>query len=676
MTDLGIAGTIKQIKTTFKELTGMTKFPHLFDPITIGNTVFRNRIFASPNGYTNPDERNFPNEEMIAFYELKAKGGFASVTIGDCLVDSKTGGIISYQLPFDDLRCRPMMGRLARAITRHGAVASVELQHCGMFAHHVASQGGKIYGPVDAVNNQGFYAEAMSDEMIEYTIGCFAKSAAFAKEIGYGMVMLHGGHGWLLSQFMSPQLNTRKDRWGGSVENRMRFPLAVVEAVRRAVGPSFPIEFRMSGSECRGDRGYDIDEGVRIAKALDGKVDILHVSAGHHEDEEIYYITHPSMFMPDGALSEYAAEIKKHVRTPVATVGAFSDPYQMEEFVASGKADIINIGRGSLAEPELPIKALTGREDEINECLRCYACFATADAVKFFNCSLNPVIGLEYETKFDIAPKHLKRILVAGGGIAGMQAALTAADRGHEVILCEKSERLGGVLKCEADVSFKQKLHHYLKKQALLILRAPIDVRLNTEVTPELAREIRPDVIIGALGSRPIVPDIPGIDSAHVFSAEQVYLCPNLTGHNVVILGGGLVGVELAIHLTELGKKVTVIEMQDAPNYAGARLHGYVLDMKIRDLGIIVLLGTKAVKIMDDGVVVSSCQDNNASTIEAETVVYAVGMSPERETADALRDCALSHSWEFYQIGDCLNVKNMLEANQAGYHVARDIGKF
>lgn len=650
----------------------MTAFPHLFEPIVIGKTVFKNRLFASPNGYTNPDARNFPNEEMLGFYELKARGGFAAVTVGDCIVDSTAGSIVSYQLPFDDRRCRPMMGRLARAVNRHGAVASVELQHCGMYAHHVAAQGGKIYGPVNAINNQGFHAEAMTEEMIEHTIGCFADSAAFAKELGYGMVMLHGGHGWLLSQFLSPQLNSRRDRWGGTPENRLRFPLAVVEAVRRAVGPDFPIEFRMSGSECRGERGYDIDEGIRIAKAFDGKVDILHVSAGHHEDEEIYYITHPSMFMPDGALSAYAAAVKKHVKTPVATVGAFSDPYQMEEFIASGQADIINIGRGSLAEPDLPVKAQLGRHDEINQCLRCYACFSTADTVKYFQCSLNPVIGMEYEVKYDIPPRHLKKILVAGGGIAGMQAALTAAERGHTVILCEKKGELGGVLTCEKTVPFKKKLDSYLKKQALLIARAPIEVRLNTEVTPELALSLQPDVIIAALGARPVVPEIPGIRGPSVFSAEQVYHDPELAGGSVVILGGGLVGVELAVYLAGLGRKVTILEMLDALNYTGARLQGYVLDRKLEECAVTVLTGTRATGITNGGVAAVSGVGGEGRLLPADTVIYAAGMKPEREKAEALRTCAP----EFYQIGDCLTVKTMLEANQSGYHTARDIGRY
>jgi pyruvate/2-oxoglutarate dehydrogenase complex dihydrolipoamide dehydrogenase (E3) component len=363
--------------------------------------------------------------------------------------------------------------------------------------------------------------------------------------------------------------------------------------------------------------------------------------------------------------------VKKHVKTPVATVGAFSDPYQLEEILASGEADIINIGRGSLADPDLPVKALLGKEDEINRCLRCYACFAHADAVKYFACSLNPAVGSEVETKFDVPPRHLKRILVAGGGIAGMQAALTASARGHEVILCEKTDRLGGVLTCEAQVSFKKNLHLYLEKQIKLISGAPIEVRLNTAVTPELAEALKPDVIIAALGARPVVPDIPGIRNRNVFSAEELYRQPERAGARVAVIGGGLVGVELAVHLSALGRRVTVLEMTDRLNYTGARLHGYVLDQKIKELGITVMTGVFVTEILKEGVAVSA-ENGPAQTVFADTVVYAVGLKPERDAAQALRFVVP----EFYQIGDCLSPRNMLEANQAGYHTARDIGRY
>jgi 2,4-dienoyl-CoA reductase-like NADH-dependent reductase (Old Yellow Enzyme family) len=320
--------------------------------------------------------------------------------------------------------------------------------------------------------------EAMSEELILHIIEKFGLAAAWAKRCGFNMVTVHGGHGWLIAQFMSPKVNTRSDRWGGGFENRMRFPLAVVESIRKHVGSGFPIELRMSGSECSED-AYDLSEGIKIAKALDGKVDILHISAGHHEFEDTFLITHPSMFMEDGVNVKYAAEIKKHVKTPVATVGALTDPMMMEEIIASGKADIVQLGRQSIADPDLPIKARLGREDDIDRCMRCCMCFSGAGTHRYLQCAINPSIGRELEEKSAIPPRSKKRVLIAGGGVGGMQAALSASRLGHEVTLCEKADRLGGVLRCEEGVPFKARLEEYLDRQALRISRAPIALRLH-----------------------------------------------------------------------------------------------------------------------------------------------------------------------------------------------------
>jgi 2,4-dienoyl-CoA reductase-like NADH-dependent reductase (Old Yellow Enzyme family) len=362
--------------------------------------------------------------------------------------------VTKVEFPLDDPDQKGPLASLCKAITRHGAVASVELQHGGMYARTSGERLGYLWGPSGMmlpfrpggspqVKTDGTFIEVreMTEEMIGYTISRFGDAALFAKQRGFGMVMVHGGHGWLVSQFMSDRTNQRKDRWGGSLENRMRFPLAIIDDIRRKCGRDFPIEFRMSGSECNSE-GYDIDEGIELAKALDGKVDLLHVSAGNHEIFDVFFVTHPSMFHEDGCNVKYAAEIKKHVKTPVATVGALTDPEMMEEIIASGQADVVNLGRQLLADPDLPVKARTGRDDEINRCMRCYSCFSECDKSCHFLCAVNPVIGNEYETKFDVPPKIKKKVLVAGGGVAGMQAALTAAERGHAVILCEKTGEL------------------------------------------------------------------------------------------------------------------------------------------------------------------------------------------------------------------------------------------
>jgi 2,4-dienoyl-CoA reductase-like NADH-dependent reductase (Old Yellow Enzyme family)/thioredoxin reductase len=647
------------------------KYPHLFAPITLGNTVFRNRIFGSPTGPSNLSSHNYPTLETCAYYERKAMGGAASVCVGDCSVDSVHGRSASSRVGLDDPNTISSLGRLADSISRHGAIASVELQHGGSHSFGSVTDGNDVYGPVEYTDENGRRVLPMTEEHIEMTIRKFAEAAAWAKRCGFGMVTIHGGHGWLISQFVSPISNTRTDKWGGSsIENRCRLPIAICDAVRKAVGPGFPIEIRMSGSECH-PGGYDIDEGIAIAKQLDGHVDLIHVSAGSHEVWDVFTVTHPSMFLEDGVNVKYAAEIKKHVKQSyIATVGALAVPDLMEEIIASGKADVVEVARGLIADPDLPLKARTGREDDINTCMRCLACFSSLITKSQFLCAINPVIGHEVENKWQVQDAAKKKILVAGGGIAGMQAALTAAERGHDVILCEKSESLGGALRCEDGVPFKKHLAEYLERQARRVEKAAIDVRLGTPVTKALAEELRPDVIIAALGARPVVPRIKGIDGKNVCSAEEVYYHPEKAGKKVVILGGGLVGTELGIHLAMQGRDVTVIEMLPELNDGGNMLQGLSIRLEIRRLGIKVHLGTKALEITEKGVLGEG--PDGTALFEAETVIYAIGQKPLREEADALRFCAP----EFYQIGDCLAPKNIAEATRAAYNITRDIGRF
>jgi 2,4-dienoyl-CoA reductase-like NADH-dependent reductase (Old Yellow Enzyme family)/thioredoxin reductase len=643
------------------------KYPHLFEPIQVAGTAFRNRLFASPQGYYNIGPDLFPNDDMAGFYETKALGGFAAVCIGDCIVDWKNGRHYDWLFKFTDPTMQPGFSKIASAIARHGAVASAELSHAGMFSQASHTAGAPLYGPVEMENKYGHVME-MPEEMILDIIESYGKAAALAKQYGFGMVTIHGGHGWLLPQFWSKQLNTRKDKWGGSFENRMRLPLAVVDSIRRAVGRNFPIEFRMSGSETN-PNGYDIDEGIEFAKALDGRVDIIHVSTGNHEVEAATIITHPSMFLPDGANLKYAAAIKKHVKTPVAAVGAFTDPAHMEEVIVSGQADIIALGRQSLADPDLPIKARTGRDDEITKCMRCSTCFASAGAYRTFFCAVNPVIGHEKEARFLPPAREKKSVLVVGGGVAGMQAALTAAERGHSVILCEKSDRLGGVLLCEDQIPFKQKLKTYLEHQAHMLAKSAVDIRLDTEVTPAYARSHRPDVIVAAVGARPVKPPVKGIDLPHVLGAEEIYYHPEKAGQKLVILGGGLVGIELGLYMAGLGRDVSIVEMLPGLSVDPFSMHTLALFEEIKSLGLKIHTSTAVTEITPAGVLVSG--PDGARTLEADTVVYAVGQKPLREDAAALNDCA----GEFYVIGDCVAPKNILAATQAAWTIARDIGR-
>ena len=645
------------------------KYPHLFSPITLAGTLFRNRIFASPTGTAYMTSRHYPIQETNAYYERKAIGGAASVCVGDAVVCSKHGRFNNGHITLDDPGGLSALSRLSDSITRHGAVAAIELSHSGSHARTSAEEGNQLYGPMEYITEAGYRVEAMSEEKIYEVVEKFAKAAQWAKQCGFGMVTIHGGHGWLITEFMSPVSNRRTDKWGGTPENRCRLAVEICKAVRRAVGPNYPIEMRISGSECH-PAGYDIDEGIAIAKQLDGHLDLIHVSAGSHEVWDVFTITHPDMFLPDGVNVKYAAEIKKHVKTAVATVGALADPELMEEIIATGKADVVEVARGLISDPDLPIKARTGREKEINKCMRCLSCFSNHITKGQFICAINPVIGREIEAKWTIQPAAKKKILIAGGGIAGMQAAITAAQRGHDVILCEKTDKLGGVLNCEHAVPFKKLLSEYIERQARGVKDAGVDVRMHTEVTPELVESIAPDVVIASLGSRAIVPDIPGISGENVFSSEDIYYDPSRAGQRVVILGGGLVGTELAIYLAGMGREVQIIEMAPTLGDGGNMLQGLAIRLDLARKNVKVELSVTAREINEKGLIGEGAE--GMTLYEADTIIYAAGQMPLREEADALRYTAP----EFHQIGDCLTPKNIAAATQIAYNTARNIGRF
>lgn len=606
--------------------------------------------------------------EAAFYYERKAIGGAACVAVGECNVDGEYGTGARYAIRLDNPYTRFPLFRITDAVRRQGAVCTAELQHAGNCANRFEGGSGIAFGPVAGEINGRPFAE-MSEDMIWRIVEKFARGAAYAKSCGFGMVTLHGGHGWLISQFLSPSLNTRKDKWGGAdIESRSRLAVEILKAIRKSVGPGFPIELRISGSECYAG-GYDIEEGIRFAKQVEEHIDLLHVSAGSHEVEEVFTVTHPSMFLPDGCNVKYAAEIKKHVKCAVATVGALSEPDMMEEIIASGQADVVEIARGLIADPDIPRKIRTGKSSEINKCLKCLNCFSNLVANGQFHCAINPETGREAEIAFAKPPHAKKRVLIAGGGVAGLQAALTCTEQGHEVILCEKSGALGGALRCEKDVPFKSRLDHYLTRQAEKVRSAGVDIRLNTEVTPEYAEGQGADVIIAALGARPFKPNIEGIDGSNVLCAETAYVEPHKVGQSVVILGAGLVGVELGIYLAMLGRKVTIVEMASEISHGGNDLHVKALKVEISKYAIDMNFNTKALSMTEKGVI---CQTEAGERFfAADTVIYAVGQTPLQKEAAAL---SLSAP-DFYPIGDCVSPKNIMNATSTAYFVARNIGR-
>jgi 2,4-dienoyl-CoA reductase-like NADH-dependent reductase (Old Yellow Enzyme family)/thioredoxin reductase len=644
-------------------------YPHLLSPIRLGNVTFRHRMFSAPMGATDITADCSPGPRTQGFYELRAKGGAAAVTVSELVVHPETDGSHMLHLNLTTPGNLAAHTYVADAIRRHGAVPSIEFSHSGQYAGTYLTDKNKKaalcqYGPSDGVRPDGMPVKGLTRAQIADIVKSYGETAALAKRAGYEMIMVHAGHGWLINQFLSPWFNKRQDEYGGSLENRVRFAREILTAIRENVGPGFPIELRMSGSELF-EGSYDLEEGCRIAQALEDLVDLIHVSAGSYQFG--FFNTHLPMFAPHGNNVYLAAEIKKHVSKPVATIGAINDPKMMEEIIASGKADVIYMARELLADPFLPNKVVAGQEDKIVKCLRCFTCMAERPVTGTRRCAVNPLIGREFEG-MEVTPAwKSKKVLVAGGGVAGLKAAITAAQRGHQVILCEGTNALGGILKSEQAIDFKHEMYELgltLEKQAR---SEGVEIRLNTRVTPEYVQREQPEALILAVGSKPIVPPLPGIDGDNVVVVNDYYLEQEKVGDAVVVLGGGLAGCECAVHLAQEGKTVHLVEMRDTLAPDCNIRHRPILMQKIDEL-VTVHLCHAGLRVTEAGLVCKA-PDGTEVLIPGETVVCAVGQRANQDDAEALR-----YSAPFVrEVGDCIRPANITKAMYEGYHAALDI---
>lgn len=646
---------------------GRTRYPHLFEPIRIGNLRLKNRIIAAPTSPSMITTEGHMTPEMCAYLEEKAKGGAAVVTYGEAIVHSATGKSHNKQLQLDSFGVKQMLKEATAMIHNAGAYANIQLSHGGKYGG-LASVGGdqdvceKAYGPSHEITPMGEVLE-MPKELIYEIVESYGKAAKLCKDCGFDMVMVHAAHGWLFSQFLSPVFNQRTDEFGGSLENRARFLMLTLDAVRKAVGPRFPIECRLSGDDLT-EQGLNEEQCIEVAKMIEDKVDLFNISCGNHEDPEMFCRTHPSAFFPRGKNVYLAAGIKKNINKPVSCVGSLNDPAQMERIIASGEADLVEIGRALLADPYLPEKAYHDRADDITPCLRCYECFGETAKSEMVKCTVNPTMGHQWmERNKRPVPAQKKRVLVAGGGPGGMEAAITAARRGHEVTLVEKSGQLGGNLHPAGAAFFKEDI---AKLCELLIRRtqnAGVKIVLNTEVTPEYVRSFDPDFLVIAIGSNELVPPIKGIDGENVVMAIDAELHPEKLGKKVAIMGGGLVGSEAAIAFNEEGHDVSIIEMKAAvAEEVNSFYRGGLLPQVEKAAAIYV--NTKVVEIVPEGVKVE--RDGEVFIIGADSVVCALGFRSPYAVVDALAE----EADEYAIIGDCGNVGQIYQAINQGYFAA------
>jgi 2,4-dienoyl-CoA reductase-like NADH-dependent reductase (Old Yellow Enzyme family)/thioredoxin reductase len=605
-----------------------------------------------------------PDDYYVSYLEHKARGGAGIVTLGEANVCD--GGNHTPGMEMSDFNLA-IFGEMAAAIHEHGAIASVELTHGGRNAKPQYNKNPNlIMGPCDGVNAAGAPSRAMTEDDMEYVANGFADAAQYYLKAGFDTVLLHVGHGWLMTQFLSPLINKRTDKYGGSLENRMRFPLYVLQKVRERVGEKQALTIRLSGSE-RAVGGFTVDDTIAFLERAQEYIDMAEIST---EDLPWFFAT---TYMPRGQNVELAEAIKKsrRVNIPIFTIGSIVEPAQAEEIIATGKADGVSMSRALIADPYLPKKAQAGRADEITPCLRCLNCTDSDNLSRHFICSVNPLLSREARLGFgeDIGvAKHSKRVLVVGGGPAGMRAAITAAERGHDVTLAEKGGALGGLLRFTDTDSLKHDLRAFKDYLVRETCRSGVNILLNTEVTDALLERLRPDNIIVATGSTPIVPTfIKGIEKAK--HATEVYFNPDLElGDDVVIIGGGLVGVEAGLHLENLGKRVTVLELQD--EIALEAKPGYKMGLlrKVAESGIGIVTGANVSEVTDGGVVYS--KGGETFTAQGGTVLYAVGMRSDEGAYFDLYDKApfVEH------VGDCKKVGKVDGAIHGGFFAAMDIG--
>ncbi len=651
----------------------MSDFQHVLSPFKFGNVVVKNRIELAPACHMLASADGYVTREMVAYYQSLARGGAGIITIGESPIDAGYAKDHEFQLNLGDDKVINGMSVLAEAVHRHGAKLSIEINHSGRFTLNNRDTIGPSPIPTDLeemlAKQQGrkrFKVTQMDQDMIDAVIEGFANAAFRCVRAGFEMVMIHGAHGHLIAQFLSPYSNKRTDGYGGSLKNRAKFAIEVLSAVRKKVGNKLAIEYRISANELV-PGGMEEEETIEFVKMIEDKIDLLHVSAGLLGDNRtVPHMIQPTYF-PHAYNVHRADKLKKALNIPITTVGSISDMETADRIIAEGKADIVAMARAIFADPEIVNKTRLGRTEDIRPCLRCFHCNKQTRHFYPIRCAVNPVIGRELDYA-DIPPARVKKkVVVIGGGPAGMQAALTASVRGHEVILYEKSDRLGGNLILAGALDIKADTKRYLKWLVGQTEKAPgVTVKVNAEATTEMVAGEKPDAVIVAVGADPISADIPGADKAHVVWVGDVDMGKAEVGDIVLVVGGGSTGSESALQLAKDGKSVTVVDMLDYATLAADWPRG--LAYLLEEYGVRFLTETKVEEITDKGVLVVDSRWNR-SEVPADTVILSLGFKPCTGTVSLFEGLAT----DVYVIGDCRKALGIKEAVHDGFNVAVDI---
>lgn len=651
------------------------KYPNLLSPVKIGNIVFKNRLTASRySPFFIQGSEPYPTEALITHYANKAKNGAAMVTCGGVgmphtipeeALESYSPDSMMSRIPgsfdIDNADCQRWLSELTQAIHFYGAKASMQIGGYVPVKYDVSTGVPAEFtltgGPLRA-------GEEIPSDLLEEVADDFARQAAIMKRVGFDMVYLHLAYRLtILGRFLSPLTNKRKDQYGDSLENRARFPLMVADRIKQACGEDFLIEGSISGCEPPG--GLVFDDTVKLAKMFSGHFDMLQIRTTAIDP------AHPTAFNPERTpfLSMAEAVKKSGADIGVVTVGGYLNPEISEEIIASGKADFIAMARGWISNPDYGRLVYEGRGEDVVPCLRCNVCFRSSNDDPFVSaCSVNPIWGLEHNIERMIQPPtDKKKVAVVGGGTAGMKAALTAAERGNDVFLYEKSDTLGGPLKTTENVSFKWPQRDFINYLVRQIAKADVKVLMNTEATPDKLKKEKYDAVLVAIGAEPVTPPIPGIQGKNVVFAADVYGNEDKLANNVVIIGGGEVGIETGMHLGEKGHKVTLLEMGDmlAPNAPPVHFYSMFREAWENQQNLTCIVNACCTGIGDNKVTYTDVEGTEHD-IKAGSVVIAAGMKPMSDQALKFADAAD----RFFMIGDCSAAGNIQKAMRSAFSTA------
>ena len=677
-------------------------YPHLFSPIEVGGKRLRNRVVASahdaPNAMTASNRAGFDNASanLANYMGMLARGGAAIVNTGHYGVDPRyrLGGetlaidlFSEYELHRHQI---PMFHMCSDLVHSYGALASFELNHGGHYC--TPFEGNKVIGPMDGEMPDGRIIVGMDEAEMKRVIEMYVSAAEVAKRSGFDMINIHAAHNWLLGEFFSPVYNQRDDEYGGSVENRARFPLEVIKAVREEVGKDMLISVRFSAAECV-EGGITIEDSINTVNMLSEYADIVHCSAGKVHNVRASAFVFPTHFTRHGINTYLADAIKKgcNGNILVETIGGINQPEQAEELIANGSCDLVAMARSFIADNDWARKAKDGRAEDIRPCIRCLRCLSPGVLPHNgeFDCTVNPKRMLYHTlTPSEYTPKKVhKNVAVIGGGPAGMMAANELAMEGHTVALYEKTDKLGGRLEFADHMVFKEDVRRYRNYLIHQVENKPeITIHLNCELTPELAASANYDAIVVAVGAESFLPPIPGADRPDIIHCDNLFGHEDKVGKHAVIIGGGSVGCEATIVLQNMGITVDLVELQDElmpgekkfyPDEREATLyyinHEFSLDNKnffdpAEVDHVHVHLGARCKRVAENGVEIE-LKDGTTQFIEADTVIMSTGRKPDKALLNRYEGLADNVIF----IGDCKKVGNLYNTTTTGLAAAREI---